>query len=69
MQFQKNGILIVVMYAFAFEIYNDICLKEYKKNYINYNEIVNKNHIFDEVDKIVLNYINERIDNYERNRN
>lgn len=61
--------IICMQYAFAFEIYNDICLKEYKKNYINYNEIVNKNHVFDEVDKIVLNYINKRVDNYERNRN
>ena len=61
--------IICTQYAFVFELYNDICLKEYKKYYVTYNEIVNDNHFFDEVNKIVLNYINERIDNYERNRN
>lgn len=61
--------VICTQYAFAFELYNDVCLKEYLKYYIKYNEIVNKNHFFDEVNKIVLNYINERVDNYERNRN
>lgn len=61
--------IICTQYAFVFELYNDICLKEYKKYYVTYNEIVNENHFFDEVNKIVLNYINERIDNYERNRN
>lgn len=60
---------VCTQYAFAFEIYNDVCLKEYKKNYLVYNEIVNKNHLFDEVNQIVLNYINERIDNYDGNRN
>ena len=60
---------ICIQYAFAFEIYNDICLKEYMKNFIIYNNVVNKKHHFDEVYEIVLNYLKERIDNYERNRN
>ena len=60
---------LCTQYAFAFEIYNDICLAEYKKNYLVYNEIVNQNHLFDDIHKIVLNYLNERIEEYERNRN
>lgn len=60
---------ICVHYAFAFEIYNDICLKDYRKNFIKYNETVNDKHIFDEVYKIIIKYIDERIDKYERNSN
>ncbi len=47
-------------YSFVFDINYNICLEEYKKNYIKFHEYVN-NPIFDEINIIVLNYINNRI--------
>ena len=69
-EFVKNkNDSICAHYAFAFDINYDECLKEYKKNFIKYNEVVNDKHIFDKVYDEVLKYLDERIDKYERNSN
>ena len=58
---------ICVYFAYAFDIYNDACLEEFKQNleYI-YNRLNNKK--FEKIKNIVFKYIDERIDNYVRNK-
>ena len=58
---------IIAKFAFAFDINNDITLKEFKKNYTKYYKSLN-NELFNEPYNKIMNYINERIDNYERTR-
>lgn len=58
---------IACQFAYAFDINNDICLKEFKDNlYYFYKQIDSEKHfkkIFDEIN----NYIDERIDKNVRN--
>lgn len=60
---------IVVQLTFAFDIYNDIILKDYKEYlkafYIQLSDDGRLKDIYNEVVK----YIDERIENYERDRN
>lgn len=59
---------ITAQFAFAFDIYNDICLKELKNNYKYYYKQIDQPNIFKEVYEIINNYMNERIDNHVRNK-
>lgn len=60
---------LVVQFAFVFDIYNDIVLKEYKEYFKCYYEQLEDDGRFKEIYEEVIKYIDERIDNYERNRN
>ena len=59
---QKPNDRIVMMLAFAFDIYNDICLKELKDNYKYFYERLNNKEIFETIYLDLLKYIDERID-------
>ena len=52
----------VIKFAFAFDIYNDICLEEMKKNLKYYYDRINVDNKFKEIYEEVIKYINERID-------
>lgn len=52
---------IAVYFAFAFDINNNICLKELKKNLEYFYKKVEKDNIFKEVYTEVIKYIDERI--------
>lgn len=53
---------IAVQFAFAFDIYNDICLEELKEYYIEFYKQIDGEEIFKEVYEEVIKYIDERID-------
>lgn len=54
-------------FAYAFDINNDICLNELKNNIDAYYKRINNDKIFKKVYENIINYIDERIDNYARN--
>ncbi len=58
---------IAIQFAFAFDIYNDICLEEIKTNIKYFYEQIGKEEIFKEIYEIINNYIDERIGNNVRN--
>ena len=62
----KNDRLVTQM-AFAFDIYNDICLNEIKKNMKYFYKQIDKPEVFKETYEIVNKYIDERIDKNVRN--
>lgn len=53
-------------FSFAFDINNDIVLKELKRYYYYYYKVVNNNGIFTKIYNEVVNYINERTEQYAR---
>lgn len=55
-------------FAFVFDINNDVILREYKDNLKYLYDRVNKDR-FKEIYEEIINYLDERIDIYERNRN
>jgi len=59
---------IAIQFAFAFDIYNDICLEEIKTNTKYFYKQIGKEEIFKEIYEIINNYIDERIDNNVRNK-
>ncbi len=59
---------IAAQLAFAFNIYNDICMEEIKTNTRYFYEQIDKEEIFKEVYKIIDDYIDERIDNNVRDK-
>lgn len=58
---------IAVTFAFAFDIYNDICLPELKQNYKYLYERLN-NKMFESIYLEVLKYIDERIEKNVRQK-
>ena len=54
--------------AFAYDINNDVTLYEYKENLKSFVEPLRDNEEMMEIYEEVTNYIDERIDNYERTR-
>ena len=52
---------ILVQYAFVFNVYNDICLEDYKKYITKFHKRMNGGEQFEEVMEIILNYIDERL--------
>lgn len=57
----NNNDFLAVHFGFAFDIYNDICLEEMKRNLgYYYNQIEDKN-IFKEIYEEVIKYIDDRI--------
>lgn len=64
----KNDKYAIQM-AFTFDIYNDICLKEFKENFKVYYKRLNGEKIFKDIYTEIIKYIDERIEKYERNRN
>jgi putative nucleotidyltransferase with HDIG domain len=54
--------------AFAFDIYNDVALYEYKEYLESFIEPLKDNKELYEIYKDVIKYIDERLDNYERTR-
>lgn len=56
-----------IYFAYAFDINNDICLNELKNNIDAYYKRINNDKIFKKVYENIINYIDERIDNYARN--
>ena len=52
---------ILLCYAYAFNIYNNICLEELKKNLIEYANYVDKDKYLDEYFQETINYINKRL--------
>lgn len=78
--FKKHGLIdrkyaktrndfIINQYGFAFNIYYDVVLEEYKNNFIKFHESIKDNEKFMEAYEEVIKYIDERIEEYERNRN
>lgn len=64
-----NNDRVAIQFGFAFNVYNDIMLKEYKDNFIKFHESLSKNVELDEIYDEVIKYIDERIDKYDGNRN
>ncbi|MGN1372039.1 MAG: HD domain-containing protein [Candidatus Coprovivens sp.] len=58
---------IVIHLGFVFDINNDIVLKEYKNYLIQYYERLNDKGLFKDLFDEVIKYIDERIENNERN--
>lgn len=58
---------IVIHLGFVFDINNDIILKEYKNYLIQYYERLNDKGLFRDLFDEVIKYIDERIENNERN--
>ena len=52
---------IVIKFAFAFDIYNDVCLNEMKDNLKYYYDRVNKDNKYKEIYEEVIKYIDERM--------
>lgn len=59
---------LALFFSYVFDINNDIVLEEFKKNIKWYYENVDRNNKFKEIFDIVNKYIDERIDNYVRNK-
>ena len=51
----------VVGLCFAFDINNDVCLKEMKKNLKEYYKIIEKDNKFKSIYEEVIKYIDERM--------
>ena len=60
---------LVVQLAFVFDINNDIILKEYKEYLEAYYKQLDDDGRLKEIYDEIIKYIDERILNYERNRN
>jgi len=60
---------IIIHYAFVFDIYNAIVLEEYKRYFMAFHEKVNGTRQFAIIYDEIISYIEERIEEYERNRN
>lgn len=61
-KYVKNGNdEIVIKFAFAFDIYNDVCLNEMKDNLKYYYDRVNKDNKYKEIYEEVIKYIDERM--------
>lgn len=58
---------IAIQFAFAFDVYNDVCLEEIKTNIKYFYKQIDKEKIFKEIYEIINNYIDKRIDNNVRN--
>ena len=58
----------VMIFGFAFDINNDIVLDELKRNYYYYYRKINHDGLFDKIYNEVIKYIDERIDNYVREK-
>lgn len=57
-----NNEKLCMPFAYTYNIYNDICLKEFKNNLIEYYKAIGKNKVIDNIYDITIKYINERID-------
>lgn len=55
-----NNDKILANLAYAYNIYNNICLEELKRNLITYINFVDKNHILDKYFQEILIYIKKR---------
>lgn len=62
----NNNDSLAVHFAFAFDIYNDICLEKVKRNLGYFYKQIDGDDIFREIYDEVINYIDERIDNNVR---
>lgn len=60
---------LVVQFAFAFNIKNDVVLEEYKEYFNAYYKQLEDDGSFKDMYEEIIKYIDERIDKYERNRN
>lgn len=60
---------LVVQLAFVFDVNNDIILKEYKEYLEAYYKQLDDDGRLNEIYDEIIKYIDERILNYERNRN
>lgn len=59
----NNNDNLAVLYAFAFDIYNDVCLDAMKKNLKYYYEQIGGGEIFNEIYDEVIRYIDSRMIN------
>lgn len=59
---------IAVQYGFVFDINYDIILKEYKENFMKFHESLDDKEKFQKLYEDIINYIDERIDKYDGNR-
>lgn len=57
---------LATTFAYAFDIYNDLCLPEIKQNLKWYYEQIEGEEVFKEVYDIIIKYIDERIENNVR---
>lgn len=57
---------LAISFAFAFDIYNDICLEELKVNLYNFYKQIDGVEKFKDIYNEIINYIDERIDNNVR---
>ena len=64
---KTNNDRLLVSFAFAFDIYNDICLNELKDNLYQFYKKIDGVEKFSSIYNEVINYIDERIDNSVRN--
>lgn len=64
---KTNNDRLLVSFAFAFDIYNDICLNELKHNLYQFYKKIDGVEKFSSIYNEVINYIDERIDNSVRN--
>lgn len=60
---------IATKFTFAFDINNDICLKEIKKNITSFYKQIDGEKYFKKIYEKIINYCDERIELYERNGN
>lgn len=63
---KNSNDLIAIHFAYAFDIYNDVCLHEFKNNLYYYYKQVNNERIFKQIYDKINNYIDERIDKNAR---
>ena len=64
---QNKNDHIALQFAFVFDINNDICLPEMRKNLGYFYKQVEANDTFKEVYEEILKYIEERMNNHVRN--
>ncbi len=57
-----------VQYGFAFNIYYNAVLEEYKNNFIRFHNSIKGNERFKDAYEEVIQYLDERIDKYDRHR-
>ena len=53
---------IVLKYSFVFDIFHDVCLEEFKKNYEYFSIVNNGNKQLDEIYKETIKFIEERLE-------
>lgn len=58
---------LAAKFALGFDINNDLCLKEIRKNIDGYYKQIEDNGTFKEIYEEVIKYLDERIDKYVRN--